>query len=134
MRPGRPASNSRDGFSPAVLRQRPLARRRWIARLMVGLVEKIAERAAAMVPPSRERSPFLGRETFGNLEVKVLHGRTGAVFGLRLLALRCQELLPVEGLGSEGLGRLLARRAHLASERTHTAALLAGQLPDLFAP
>src|SRR5215813_1989001 len=101
---------------------------------MVGLVEKIADGAAAMLPPIGERSPFLGGETLGNLDVKVLHGGTGAVFGLRLLALRCQEVWPIERLGGEGLGRLLARRADLSSERTHTAALLADQLPDLLAP
>src|SRR5215831_2007449 len=101
---------------------------------MVGFVEKIADGGAAMFPPIDERAPFLGRETFGNLEVKVLHGGAGAVFGLRLLALRGQELLPVERLGREGLGRLLARRTHLSSERTHAAALLASDLPDLPAP
>src|SRR5262245_45086044 len=101
---------------------------------MVGLIEKIADRAAAMIPPIGERSPFLGREAFGNLEVEALHGGTGAVFGVRLLALRGQELLRVERLGGERLGRLLARRTYLSSDRTHTAALLAGQLPNLLAP
>src|SRR5262245_47071042 len=135
MRPGRPASNFQDAFrSASFFCEPPLARRRWIARLMVGLVEKIADGAAAMLPPIGERSPFLGGETFGNLDVKILHGGTGAVFGLRLPALRCQELLPVERLGGEGLGRPLARRSHLSSERTHTAALLADQRPDLLAP
>src|SRR5262245_24008453 len=135
MRPGRPASSFLDRLRrPAILHRPASARRRWITRLMVRLVEQIADWTAAMIPPIGEPSPFLGRETFGNLEVEVLHSGTGAAFGVRLLALRCQELLPVERLGGEGLGRLLARGTHLSSERAHPAALLVGQLPNLLAP
>src|SRR5262245_56683600 len=101
---------------------------------MVGFVEKVADRGAAMLAPMRERSPLLGRESLGNLDVEVLHGGAGAVFGLSLPLLRCQELLPVERLGGEGLDRLLARSAHISPEGTHTAALVAGQLPNLLAP